>query len=335
MIPTIRDVAREANVSIATVSRVLNGLTGYSDKTKQKVIKTIEDMGYHPNAIARYLNNRRTQTIGVMFPAVTNEFASAVLQGIEEYALERGYSVLVCNTAVDGNRTMKYLQVLRERQIDGIIFASEVLKHEYKQMLDTMQVPIVLVSSENEDPKVPFVKVDDRQASYDAVRYLIDKGHKDIAMIAGTAEDPIAGIPRLQGYKDALCDKGIPFRSSRVAYGDFHYDSGQAAMETLLEQERGITAVFAASDEMAVGAMNAAMRQGIRVPEDLSVIGYDNIRLSRMVYPALTTVGQPLLQLGRDAVDKVITMIETGKIVPSFIVPHEIVERQTVKDLRT
>ncbi|WP_127491641.1 LacI family DNA-binding transcriptional regulator [Paenibacillus glycanilyticus] len=335
MIPTIRDVAREANVSIATVSRVLNGLTGYSDKTKQKVIKTIEDMGYHPNAIARYLNNRRTQTIGVMFPAVTNEFSSAVLQGIEEYALERGYSVLVCNTAVDGNRTMKYLQVLRERQIDGIIFASEVLKHEYKQMLDTMQVPIVLVSSKNEDPKVPFVKVDDRQASYDAVRYLIDKGHKDIAMIAGTPEDPIAGIPRLQGYKDALNDKGIPFRSSRVAYGDFHYDSGKAAMETLLEHERGITAVFAASDEMAVGAMNAAIQLGIRVPEDLSVIGYDNIRLSRMIYPALTTVGQPLLQLGRDAVDKVITMIETGKIVPSLIVPHEIVERQTVKDLRT
>ncbi|NIK70361.1 substrate-binding domain-containing protein [Paenibacillus sp. BK720] len=335
MIPTIRDVAREANVSIATVSRVLNGLTGYSDKTKQKVIKTIEDMGYHPNAIARYLNNRRTQTIGVMFPAVTNEFASAVLQGIEEFALERGYSVLVCNTEVDGNRTMKYLQVLRERQIDGIIFASEVLKNEYKQMLDTMRVPLVLVSSENEDAKVPFVKVDDRQASYDAVRYLIGKGHKDIAMIAGTAEDPIAGVPRLQGYKDALYDKGIPFRSSRVAYGDFHYDSGHAAMETLLAQDRGITAVFAASDEMAVGAMNAALRQGIRVPEDLSVMGYDNIRLSRMIYPALTTVGQPLLQLGRDAAGKVIAMIETGKTVPSLIVPHEIVERQTVKDLRT
>ncbi|GLX66089.1 LacI family DNA-binding transcriptional regulator [Paenibacillus glycanilyticus] len=335
MIPTIRDVAREANVSIATVSRVLNGLTGYSDKTKQKVIKTIEDMGYHPNAIARFLNNRRTQTIGVMFPAVTSEFASAVLQGIEEFALERGYSVLVCNTEVDGNRTMKYLQVLRERQIDGIIVVSEVLKHEYKHLLETMKVPIVLVSSESDDPDIPYVRVDDRQASYDAVCYLINKGHRDIAMISGSPDDPVAGRPRLQGYKDALYDKGIPYRSSRVVYGDFHYDSGGTAMEALLKQDKGVTAVFAATDEMAVGAMNVALQHGIRVPDDLSFMGYDNIRLSRMIYPALSTVGQPLLALGQEAASKLITMIETGKVVPSLVASHKIVERQTVMDLRT
>jgi LacI family transcriptional regulator len=292
-------------------------------------------MGYHPNAIARYLNNRRTQTIGVMFPAVTNEFASAVLQGVEEYALERGYSVFVCNTAVDGCRTMKYLQVLREKQIDGIVFASEVLKHEHKNLLDAMKVPIVLVSSVTDDPHIPFVRVDDKQAAYDAIRYLIDKGHKDIGMISGSQEDPIAGVLRQQGYRDALYDKGIPFRSSRVAYGDFHYDSGMTAMETLLKQDKGITAVFAASDEMAVGAMNYAMQQGIRIPEEMSFIGYDNIRLSRMIYPALTTVGQPLLQLGQEAVSKLITMIETGRTVSSQVVPHEIVERQTVRDLHT
>jgi LacI family transcriptional regulator len=333
MIPTIRDVAKKANVSVATVSRILNGLTGYSDKTKQKVLSAIEEMGYHPNAVARSLNIRRTQTIGVLFPAVSNEFSSALLHGIEEYAHSCNYSVLVCNTSVDGNRTMRYLQVLREKQVDGLLFVSETLQEEYIKALEPMRVPVVLVASETDDPRYPFVKVDDRKAAYDAACYLIGKGHTELAMISGTRGDPIAGTPRVEGYRQALLAHGLSFREERVAYGDFFYESGAAALETLLKQSKGITAVFAASDEMAVGAMNYASRHGIHVPEELSIIGYDNIRLAGMIHPPLTTVNQPLLELGQTAAGKLITMIETGSTVPSRMIPHHIVERQTVRDM--
>lgn len=333
MNPTIRDVAKRANVSVATVSRILNNLSGYSDQTKQKVLQTIEEMGYQPNAIARSLNNKRTQTIGVLFPIVSSEFSSEILYGVEGYAHEHNYSVLVCNTEIDGTRTMKYLNLLREKQIDGIILASETLKEEYYDILESARIPVVLVSSQSGRQDVPFVKVDDKQAAYDATRYLIDRGHRDIAMISGTKGDPIAGTPRVEGYRLALHDYGIEFAEDLVQYGDFLYESGCEAMKSLLQQKRPFTALFAASDEMAIGALSEASRRGIRVPDDISIIGYDNLRLSRMMTPALTTVHQPLNEMGKLASEKLISMIETGEAAASSIVTHAIMERQTVKTL--
>jgi LacI family transcriptional regulator len=292
-------------------------------------------MGYQPNAIARSLFNKRTQTIGVMFPDVSNEFSSSILHGIEDFAHERNYSVLVCNTAIDGNRTMKYLQVLREKQVDGILFSSEMLKDEYIQVLEVMKVPLVLVSSETSHSGIPFVKVDDRTAAYDATSYLIHQGHRNIAMISGTKSDPIAGTPRVEGYKHALNDNGIVVWDERIAYGNFRFESGSLAMEHLLRNDNAITAVFAASDEMAIGAMNYAIKSGIRVPDQLSIIGYDNLKLSEMIVPSLTTIHQPLFELGKIASEKLIAMIETGVIAQSSILPHSIIERQTVTAVTT
>ncbi|RUT31588.1 LacI family transcriptional regulator [Paenibacillus zeisoli] len=333
MNPTIKDVAKKANVSIATVSRVLNNLTGYSDKTKQKVLRTIEEMGYQPNMIARGLINKRTRTIGVLFPNVSSSFSSALLHGIEEFAYNHNYSVVVCNTDEDGKRTLKCLQVLREKQVDGIVFASELLKDEYYKVLEAIQIPVVLVSSETNYPGVPYVKVDDRVAAYEATEYLIHKGHKRIAMIGGTKGDPIAGVPRVEGYMKALKDHGIPCMEEYIAYGDFGFASGCSAMEELLKRSLDFTAVFAASDEMAIGVLSVAARRGIRVPDELSVIGYDNVELAEMVVPPLTTVNQPLNEMGSNACEKLIDMIETGKISQNSIAQHHIVERQTVRAL--
>ncbi|AHV95997.1 LacI family DNA-binding transcriptional regulator [Paenibacillus sabinae] len=333
MNPTIKDVARKANVSIATVSRVLNNLPGYSDKTKQKVFQAIEEIGYQPNAIARGLINKRTHTIGVMFPSVSSAFSSDVLQGIEASAHDHNYSVVVCNTDSDGKRTMKYLQVLREKQIDGLIFSSEVLKKEYYAVLERMNIPVVLISSESRFVKVPYVKVDDYQAAFDAVEYLIRKGHRKIAMIGGTKNDTIAGIPRVEGYKKALEEHGLPFKPGYLAYGDFGFLSGCHAMETLLKTAPDCTALFAASDEMAIGAMTAAAKHGLKIPDDLSVMGYDDLRLAQMVVPPLTTISQPLCEIGKIACEKLIYMIDTQENVNSRIVTHSIIERQTVRIL--
>ncbi|WP_241242798.1 LacI family DNA-binding transcriptional regulator [Paenibacillus whitsoniae] len=330
--PTIKDVAKAANVSVATVSRVLHNLDGYSDKTKQIVMQAVEALGYQPNAIARGLVNKRTQTIGVLFPDVSSSFSSDILHGIEEIAQERGFSVIVCNTAEEGKRTLKYLQVLREKQVDGIVFTSEVLKDEYFQAIKDMRVPVILVNTMSQKHMIPYVKVDDRQAAYQATDYLIQKGHREIAMISGSLKDQIAGYPRLDGYRQALADNGIEYMESRVAIGDFELESSRKAMQKLLTEAPPFTAVFAASDEMAIGAMNYAMEQGLKIPEDLSIIGYDDLKFARMVHPPLTTIHQPLTLMGRMASEKLIALIEDkGSQVSSSIVSHHLVERQTVR----
>ncbi len=330
MKPTIKDVARKANVSVATVSRVLNHQSGYSEETKQKVLQAIKEMGYQPNAIARGLINKRTQTIGVLFPKLSSMFSSQLLHGIEYTAHERDHSVVVCNTDKNGKRTVKYLQVLREKQVDGIIFTSEVLTEEYFRVLTAMKIPVVLLSTRSEKYPFPHVKVDDKQAAYDATRYLIQRGHRKIAMISGDQTDPIAGKPRIEGYKEALAAYGIPFQENLLAFGSFGFHSGVMAMEKFLQSKVEFTAVFAASDEMAVGAMSAAFRHGIKVPDQLSVIGYDNLRLAEMTTPPLTTVAQPLFEMGKQAAEMLLQMIETKTEVPGRILPHEIIERQSV-----
>lgn len=334
MNPTIKDVALKANVSIATVSRVLNNLTGYSDQTRLKVNQAIQELGYQPNAIARGLINKRTQTIGVMFPDVSSAFSYDLLQGIDKFAHDHNYSVMVCNTDENGIRTLKYLQLLREKQVDGIIFSSGVLEKEYYDVLENMNIPVVLVSTQTDYANVPYVKVDDYQAAYDSVSYLIStKGHRKVAMISGTEGDPIAGTPRIAGYLQALEDHGLPFDSRYLVYSDFSFTSGCTAMETLLQQAPEVTAIFAASDEIAIGALSTVTRLGMNVPGDYSIMGYDDIRLAQMVSPPLTTVRQPLFDIGRIASEKLITMIETGEVVQSAILAHSIVERQTVRNL--
>ncbi|AIQ11657.1 LacI family DNA-binding transcriptional regulator [Paenibacillus durus] len=333
MNPTIKDVAKMANVSIATVSRVLNNLGGYSDKTKQRVNEAIRELGYQPNAIARGLINKRTQTLGVLFPNVSSSFSSDILQGVEDFAHSRNYSVLVCNTDGEEKRTMKYLQLLREKQVDGIIFSSSMLKDEYYETIKSMKIPVVLISSQSNYPAIPYVTINDRLAACDAVEYLINRGHRKIAMIAGTENDVLTGAPRMDGYLRALRKHRIPIDERYLVHGDFRFESGCKALETLLRTAPDITAIFAASDEMAIGVLSAASRHGLKVPDDLSVIGFDGLQLSNMVVPPLTTVSQPLQEMGKIAAETLIRSIETGETAEGIIVSHSIVERQTVRTL--
>ncbi|MDM5336663.1 LacI family DNA-binding transcriptional regulator [Fictibacillus enclensis] len=325
---TIKDVAKKANVSVATVSRILNNLPGYSEKTKEKVLEVIAEMGYQPNAIARGLINKKTKTLGVLLPAVSDTFASVVLSGIEDMAHELDYSVMVCNTDKDGKRTMKYLQALREKQVDGIVFVSEFFKEEYYNAIIAMNLPVVLVSTKSKYD-VPFIKVDDKKAVFDGVTYLLERGHRSIGMIAGTKGDPIATLPRIEGYKRALKEKGIPVDRRKIAFGDFGFESGITAAKELLKQTEGLTAIFCSSDEMAAGALSYLYRMSIRVPDQISIIGYDNTKVAEMAIPPLTTVGQPLYEMGKNAV-KMLLDRETGE-QQSVFMPHHIVERETVK----
>ncbi|RKX79296.1 MAG: LacI family transcriptional regulator [Spirochaetes bacterium] len=327
---TIKDVARYAGVSVATVSRVINNLSGYTEETRKQVLRTIEELGYTPNAIARGLVNKKTSTIGVLLPSLTSKFMNELLNGIESVAHKREKSVILCNTDTDGSRTEQYLKVLNEKQVDGIIFVSEWLKESYGQIMVDMKIPVVLVSTYTYRFNFPYIRVDDTKASYTATSYLIEKGHREIGMISGRRGDPVAGYPRIEGYKKALNDAGIPFREEYIAYGDFHYRSGVKSAEELLKRVPHITAVFATSDEMALGVLSYAYRAGISVPDELSVIGYDDTQDAEMAIPPLTTIHQPIFEMGVRAVEMLLS--PGGK--ESVIMPYHIVERESVKSLQ-
>jgi LacI family transcriptional regulator len=328
--PTIKDVAEKAGVSVATVSRIINGLTGHTEDTRIRVLQIIDELGYKPNALARSLVNRNTLTIGVLVPSVSERLATLLLKGIEEAARGFEYSVIVCNTDNDGQRTMEYLQVLGERQVEGIVYASEWVKDEYARMFDDLGIPVVLVSTLSEKYGIPYVKVDDRAASYEATKWLTDRGHKDVAMIAGTKGDLIAGVPRVQGYRQAMEAAGLPVAEDRIVYGNFHFRTGISCMERLMGLRPRPTAVFAASDEMAAGALTFCHKQSIRVPDDVSVIGYDDTEDAEMTMPPLTTVHQPMYEMGERAAQILLDPKQKGS---SVIMPFYIAERESVRSL--
>lgn len=333
MNPTIKDVAATAQVSVATVSRVLNDLPGYSEETRKKVLQAIAELGYEPNALARGLVSKRSHTIGVLMPNLSSMVASEILKGIEDAAHRYNQSVIVCNTDNDGKRTLEYLQVLKEKQVDGIIVVSANIIPEYYQKMKAMKKPVILVATKYPQGDLPFIKVDDEKAAYDATSYLIQKGHRAIGMVSGTRTDPIAGTPRVKGYKKALSDHAIPIRENYIAYGDFGFKTGMSCLDRLIQTAPEITAIFAASDEMAVGVLSRAFKRGIAVPRQLSVIGYDNTQIAEMTTPPLTTLSQPFYEMGELGITRLLEQIEQGKKMESLNMPHRIAERETVREI--
>lgn len=325
----ISDVAKRAGVSTATVSRIINNLSGFSDETKIRVEKAIKDLGYKPNAVARGLAGGRTHTIGVLLPSLSSRYSSQLIHGIETEAHKRGYSVIICNTDRNGERTLEYLRILSEKRVDGILFASEWVKEEYGAYLEELSIPIVLISTYSEKFNLPFVRVDDRQAAYSSVKYLLERGHRRIGFITGRPEDPIAGAPRIEGYKNAVEEFGLDYNEEFLVYGDFHFQSGIDGMTELWRRNLDITAVFASSDEMALGALTFLHGEGIRIPEQVSVMGYDDTLDAVMAVPSLTTLHQPIEEMGTRAVG----LLFEGQHSNSIIMRHSIKERSSVSSI--
>lgn len=335
--PTIKDVARHADVSIATVSRIVNGTSvGYSAKTKKKVEESIKELNYHPNALARGLISNHSKTIGVLLPAISGMVSAALLHGIEETVNKYGHSVIVCNTLSDGEKTNHYLDLLHTKQVEGVIFASELLTRQYETKIKEMGVPVITALSESESGNVPFIKIDDYTASFDATKYLLDNNHRDIVMLSGSIKDPIAGLPRNNGFKQALSQSEISHTEERIfSYPGFSYEEGKILFRASLKKFPEMTAIFAASDELAAGAIAAAWEKGINVPEDISVIGFDNTGIAEMIVPNLTTIEQPFVKIGQEAVNMLFQSISKKSLsqVNSRIFDHRVIERATVKKL--
>lgn len=331
---TIKDVADAAGVSIATVSRVLNDRGG-ATSTAQTVRDVAERLGYAPNALARMLITQKSMTVGLLQPALSSSFAGQVLDGVEDAAQELGYSVLICSTGSHSSRLEHYLRLLASRQVDAAIVMSSRICGDQHRLFRSLSLPYVVVAGTTAGTEVPVFAIDGQQAATDATAALIAAGHTRIGMVAGSADDAVAGEPRVRGFLAACDAAGLRPQDRRIEHGDFAYDSGLVATRRLLDADPGLTAVFAASDEMAVAAIAVAGERGLRVPDDLSVVGFDAIPLARMAVPPLVSVSQPLREMGYRAMRAAEELLRGEVVPPVPPVPHTLTGGRTISIRRT
>ncbi|WNL44606.1 LacI family DNA-binding transcriptional regulator [Dyella sp. BiH032] len=308
---TVKEIAAAANVSVATVSRALQRPEIVNETTRQRIHDVVKRLGYTPNALARNLRTARTRLIVALLPDIANPFFSEVIRGIEQVAHENGYSVLLGETQGSLVREQAYADMVAARQADGIITMSPRVPAIPIQG----RLPVVNACEYVKDGQVSSVYIDNVAAAGVAVDYLVMLGHRDIAFVAGPPSSPIS-VDREQGYRLALQRAKLPAQAALVVAGDFSIESGERAVELLIAQGKPFTAVFCSNDEMAIGAMRALISHGLRVPEDVSVVGFDDIRFARYTSPPLTTVAQPKNALGREAMSMMLELLGDAAVPP-------------------
>lgn len=321
----IKDIAKDCKVSVATVSRVLNGTKFVSKDLQEKVLASIERQGYVADHIARSMVLKKTFTIGLIIPNISDMYHQMVFSSVESTLEASGFKVLVCRVQDTLRNERIYLDLLLQNRVDGIILMHESNNPEVYAQLKKTQVPIVLAGIDIPGLQFPQVRIDDFSAAFDGTTYLLKLGHKKIGLIAGSGYS--VGDKRLDGYKKALEAYNIPFDESLLEGGGYTIESGYRAMKALLERSKKLDAVFVLSDEMAVGALSAAFEQHLAVPKDLSLLGFDGITLSGFTTPKLTTVSQPIFEIGKKAATILLQMLQTDDPVPKLtLLDHTIQE---------
>ncbi|RKD27565.1 transcriptional regulator, LacI family [Caminicella sporogenes DSM 14501] len=334
MAVTIKDVARKANVSISTVSRVINDSKPVSDEIRQRVLKVIEELGYTPNPVARSLVMKKSQLIGVIVPNISNYFIGEMLNGVEEIGKMYNYDILLCNSYGELEQELKYLSLLKSKQVEGIIFMTWNLKKEHKEFLEKIDIPVVMINRNTSDINIPSVCIDHFGAAYEMTNYLINKGHKKIALIRTGIGNDAFGVDQYKGYTKALKEHNIEIDESLIKNGDFKLEKAYDSVVEMIKNNNLPTAIFATSDYMAIGAMNALIDNGFKVPDDVSVVGFNDIKLASMYRPKLTTIKQPIYDIGAVAIRIIIKKIkgeEEDKTL--FVLPHELIERDSCRSL--
>src|SRR5690349_9473149 len=310
-VSTVKEIAAIAKVSVATVSRALQRPEIVSEATRLRIHEVVKRMGYTPNALARNLRTARTRLIVALLPDIANPFFSEVIRGIEQVAHENGYSVLLGETQGSLVREQAYADMVAARRADGIITMSPRVPAIPLQG----RLPVVNACEYVRDAQISSVYIDNVAAAGAAVDYLVMLGHREIAFVAGPPSSPIS-VDREQGYRLALQRAKLPVHAALVAAGDFSIEAGERAVELFLAQGRSFSAVFCSNDEMAIGAMRALSSHRLRVPDDVSVIGFDDIRFARYTSPPLTTVAQPKNALGREAMSMLIELLGDPAVPP-------------------
>jgi LacI family transcriptional regulator len=306
---TIKDVAALAGVSFTTVSHVLNDTRPVSADARRRVLAAVEEIGYLPSAVARSLRKSETKIVGVLVPNVNNPFFAELVVGVEECCRLAGYSVFLCNSDNDPKRQQQYMRTLLEKRIDGLLLSSAGDAEALARIFKLATVPSVTVDRLVPGARADRVSVNNLDGAHKAVKHLLDLGHRNIACVSGPGEFEVT-LERVDGWRRALQERGLVPDESLLVESDFSSAGGYEAVRQLLRARPEITAVFASNDMMALGALRAAAELGLRVPQQFSVVGFDDVELSGFVYPALTTVGCSIKELGREAARVLIDRID-------------------------
>ncbi|MDA3938840.1 MAG: LacI family DNA-binding transcriptional regulator [Spirochaetia bacterium] len=305
----MKAVAEKADVSTTTVSHVINKTRFVSPEKKERVLEAIKELDYQPNGLARSFRKKRTKTLGLIIPDNTNPYFAEVARGVEDACFERGYSVILCNSDRKMEKEINYLELLMEKGVDGIAFVSVGDDKKATDIFGKKRVPKVLLDRDIPGMQIDSVLVDNRLGGFLATDYLIKLGHRRIACITGPSKLS-SSLERELGYNDAFKKANITLDKMLIQSGSFHSDSGYEGIKKLLSQTNPPTAIFACNDLIAIGAMYGAIEMGFKVPEDLSIIGFDDISLASFMTPRLTTVMQPKYEIGKTAANLLIDRIK-------------------------
>ncbi|PFG45831.1 LacI family transcriptional regulator [Vibrio sp. ES.051] len=331
---TIKDVARLAGVSTTTVSHVINKTRFVAETTQEKVMKAVDELNYAPSAVARSLKCNSTRTIGMLVTQSTNLFFSEVIDGVESYCYRQGYTLILCNTGGIYEKQRDYIRMLAEKRVDGILVMCSDLTEELKQMLDRhADIPKVVMDWGPESSQADKIMDNSEEGGYIATKHLIDNGHTDIACLSGHFEK-LACQERIAGFRRAMTEAKLPINEDWILEGNFECDTAVLVAEQITAMDKRPTAVFCFNDTMALGLMSRLQQNGIKVPDDVSVIGYDNIELAEYFSPPLTTIHQPKRRVGKNAFEILLERIkdkEHEKRV--FEMQPELVIRNTVKKM--
>lgn len=328
----IKDIAALADTSVATVSRVINNDAHVSDETRKRVLEVIQAADYKPNLMGRALRSKTTGKILLMIPSISNPFYSRVLEGVEQRAHARGYDTMTCITHRDPNSETRYLDLVRTKQVDGVISSSTTLPKE-KIAQFAAKYPFVLCSARTDSPRICYTCIDNIAAAMDAIEHFVKTGHTRIAFINGPFGRAYER-DREEGYRRALQVHGIPFREEYLCACDYNYTGGYDACEELMSLPEPPTAIFTSSDQTAAGVIKYLLKIGKTPGKDVDVIGFDGTFLSELCTPSISSIEQPGYSLGMTAVDLLYEQITDPQFITKrVVIAHSLVLRETTHPL--
>ncbi|MGG5462245.1 LacI family DNA-binding transcriptional regulator [Clostridium sp. B9] len=329
---TLLDIAKAVNVSKTTVSMVLNNKDiNVSKETREKILKTANDMNYIPNTLARSLSTKKSYTLGMIIPDIQNPFFSEMAKAIEIEGEKHGYSMILCNTLNDEKKEIEYLKLLISKLVDGVIIAACSDEKEWIKILKNNKIPFIMLDRVIADEKdTNGVFCDNKKGIELGVQYLVNKGNKNIAFVTGKSNVEIANL-RLESFKNIAEKLGV-FNENLIEEAEFTMESGIGATEKLLGKSDMVDAIFYSADVMAIGGMKYLIRNGYKIPDDISILGYDNITICSYMEPELTTIAQPIYQIGEYSCKLLIDLINSKNSKSETITLEPfLIERGTVK----
>jgi LacI family transcriptional regulator len=330
---TIKDIATMAGVSISTVSRVINNSKPVKHEVRERIMAVIEETQFRPNANARSLVKNESFLIGVIVSELKNSVVDEFIYGINAISQMYGYDILLSMNSGTFKNELHYLNLFHEIRTDGIILMSSDLKEDHVDIVERFKIPCVMIGSSSNTASIPTVHIDNVTAAYEAVTYLIRNGHRKIAMIRGNIGNTVVGDHRFLGYRQALADAGIPIQEEWIVVGGLSTEDGMRSMSQIVESGSLPTAVFCATDRLAIGAMNY-LRENENVQDDISVFGFDDIDLSKIVRPTLSTVKYSAEEIGMTAMRNLIKLIKGDQTIPQHTnLPHHLVIRDSVRTI--